>query len=53
MCEGGVGDFHLSKIKRLASKVTKDIKADSEEEKGIEGGDTPNNAIVALGSINL
>ena len=53
VCDGDAGDFHLSNIKRLASRVTKATKAASREESDIVGGITPNSAVNALGSIGF
>ena len=51
VCEGGAGDFHCNKIKRLASRVTKATRPFSEVESDSIGGVTPNNATIAFGSI--
>ena len=52
-CDGEAGDFHLSKIKRLANRVTNAMKAFSEVESDISGGTTPNSAVSACNSTGL
>ena len=50
--EGGVGDFHLVRIRRLASNVAKAIRSALSLGKGRFG--MPNTAVIrALGSISV
>ena len=49
--EGGVDDFHLISIRRLASSVTKAIKSACVLDIGTS--EMPNRAVIALGSIGI
>lgn len=44
--DGGVGDFHLNNIKRLARRVPKAVRVASRGGRETAGGVTPNNAII-------
>ena len=49
--EGGVDDFHLISIRRLANSVTKAIKSACVLDIGTS--EMPNRAVIALGSISI
>ena len=49
--EGAFEDFHLSKIRRLATSVINATKSALYEERGTVGGRTPNKAVKGEGEI--
>ena len=49
--EGAFEDFHLSKIRRLATSVINAMKSALYEERGTVGGRTPNKAVKGEGEI--